>query len=114
MLLQLGERGHIRLRHTPHNGGQRTAIVPSSTSSWQGIGKPDAPTWKLSGTEGTSAFWETSEAPLPPPKRVCNFIHPKRLSPCPERLGLPFPDGEILSGYEEDVSFIRDRVLLRG
>ena len=26
-----------------------------------------------------------------------------------ERLALPYPNGENLSGYEEDVSFIRDR-----
>ena len=46
---------------------------------------------------------------MPPPKRGCNFIHPKQLSPFPERLELPFPDEEILSGYDEDVPFIRDR-----
>ena len=40
---------------------------------------------------------------------MCNFIHPKQLSPFPERLELPYPNGEILSGYEEDVSFIHDR-----
>ena len=37
------------------------------------------------------------------------FIHPKQLSPFPERLELPFPDEEILSSCDEDVSFIRDR-----
>ena len=36
------------------------------------------------------------------------FVHPKQLSPFPERLKLPCPDEEILSSYEEDVSFIRD------
>ena len=41
-------------------------------------------------------------------KRRCNFIHPKQLSPFPERLELPYPKGEIQSGYEEDVSFIQD------
>ena len=45
---------------------------------------------------------------LPHQKHVCNFIHPKQLSPFRERLELPFPDEEILSGYEEDGSFIRD------
>ena len=60
------------------------------------------------GTEGTSAFWEKSEAPLPFPQHVCNFIHPKQLSPFPERLEPPFPEEEVLSGYEEDVSFILD------
>ena len=42
------------------------------------------------------------------PKARVQFIHPKKLSPFPERLKLPYPDEEILSGYEEDVSFIQD------
>ena len=33
-----------------------------------------------------------------------SFIHPKQLSPFPERLELPFPIEEILSGYEDVVS----------
>ena len=41
-------------------------------------------------------------------KRVCNYVHPKQHSPFPDRLRLPYPDEEILSRYEEDVSFIRD------
>ena len=45
---------------------------------------------------------------LPPKKRVCKYIHPQQHSLFPERLRLPYPDEEILSGYEEDVSFIRD------
>ena len=81
----------------------------SPRSSWQAVGDADAPTWKLSRTQGTSAFWEYSEAPMPSPKRRCNFIQPKKFGPFPERLKLPYPDGEILSCYEEDVSFIRDR-----
>ena len=60
-------------------------------------------------TLNTSAFWDKTEAPLPRPKRGCNFSHPKQLSSFPERLELPFPEEEILSGYGEDVSFIRDR-----
>ena len=32
----------------------------------------------------------------------------KQHSPFPERLKLPYPDEEILSGYEEDVFFILD------
>ena len=82
-------------------------------SSWQEVGQPDVPTWKLSGTENTSAFWENSEAPLPLPKRVRNFVFPKQLSPFPARSELPSPDGEILSSYDKDVTFICDR-LLRG
>ena len=64
---------------------------------------------RILGSSRYLAFWENSEAPLPPPRRRCNLIHPEQLSPLPERLKLPYPDGEILSGYEEDVSFIRDR-----
>ena len=40
----------------------------------------------------------------PPPRPGCNFIHPKQLSPFPERLELPFPSEEILSGFEDIVS----------
>ena len=47
------------------------------------------------------------------PKRRCSFSHPKQRSPSPERMELPYPNGEILSGYEEDVSFIRDRFTTR-
>ena len=40
--------------------------------------------------------------PLPRPK--CHFIHPKQLSPFPERLEQPFPNDEILSGFEDIVA----------
>ena len=61
------------------------------------------------GTQGTSAFWEMSGVPLLPKKHMCNFIHPEQYGPFPDRLNcLPYPDEEILSGYEEDVSSIRD------
>ena len=70
--------------------------TPSSPkSSWQAVGEPDAPSWKLSGTQGTSAFWEISGAPLLPKKRVCNYNHPKQHGPFPERLRLPYSDEEI-------------------
>ena len=46
---------------------------------------------------------------MPLPKCVRNFIHSEQISPFPERIELPFPDGEILSSYDEDVSIIRDR-----
>ena len=39
---------------------------------------------------------------------MCNDIHPKQHGPFPDRLKLPYPDEEILSGYEKDVSVIRD------
>ena len=56
--------------------------------------------------------WESMtkrrSSPLPPKKRECKKIHPQQHSLFLERLGLPYPDEEISSGYEEDVSFIRD------
>ena len=53
--------------------------TPSSPkSSRQAVREPDEPTWKLSGTQGTPAFWEISGAPLPHLKRVYNCIHPKQ------------------------------------
>ena len=39
----------------------------------------------------------------------CNFIHPRQLSPFPERLELPFSSDEILSGYEDIVSSETDQ-----
>ena len=71
--------------------------------------QPDAPTWELLGPQGTASSWERTEAPLPPPRRWCNFIHPKQLSPFPERLELPYPSEEILSGCEDVVSPGQDR-----
>ena len=84
--------------------------TPSSPkSSWQAFGEPYAPTWKLSGTQGTSAFWEPlGSHHCPHQKRVCNYVHPKQHSPFSDRLRLPYTDEKILSGYEEDVSFIQD------
>ena len=38
----------------------------------------------------------------------CNFIHPRQLSPLPERLELPFSSDEILSCYEDIVSLGSD------
>ena len=103
-----------RVRRSENKDGTVKHEQPLDTSSaprssWQAVGQPDAPTWNLSGTQGTSSFWENSEASLPHPKRGCNFVHPKQLSPFPQRLELPYPNGEILSGYEKDVSFIQDR-----
>ena len=83
-----------------------TSSAPKS--SWQAVGEPDAPTCKLSGTQGTSAFWKNWRHHCLSRKRVCNFTHPKQHSPFPERLKLPYPDEEILSGYEEEVSITRD------
>ena len=77
-------------------------------SSWQPVEQLDAPTWELLGPQGTASFWERTEAPLPLPKRRCNFSHPKQLSPFLLLLELPYPSGEILSGHEDVVSSSQD------
>ena len=83
--------------------------VPSfSKSSRQAFGKSDAPSWKYTGTQESAVFWEPWSAPLLPENRVCNFIRQKQFGPFPKRLILPYPDEEILSGCEEDVSSVRD------
>ena len=66
--------------------------------------QPDALTWEPVGPQGTASFWEGPEAPLPPLRPRCNFIHPKQPSPFPERMELPFPSEEILSSFEHIVS----------
>ena len=40
----------------------------------------------------------------------CNVIHPRQLSPFPERVELPFSSDEILSGFEEVVSSGTDQL----
>ena len=45
---------------------------------------------------------------MPPPKRRYNFIHPKQLSPFPDRLKLLFSSEVILSRYEDVVSSSQD------
>ena len=56
----------------------------------------------LLGPRVLHPFWERTEAPLPPLRP--NFIHPRQLSPFPERLKLPFSSEEIPSGFEDIVS----------
>ena len=58
----------------------------------------------LVGPKVRLTFWERIEAPLPPLRPRCNFIHPRQLCPFPERLELAFSTDEILSGYEDIVS----------
>ena len=86
---------------------KRPEEAPSaSRSSWQACGEHGTPTWKISGTQGTASFWEKAEAPLPPPRPRCNFLHSKQLSPFPERLKLPF-------SIDEDPVRLRGYCLLR-
>ena len=59
----------------------------------------DSLPWESAKPQDKACFWERIEAPLP----KCNFIHPRQLSPFPERLELPLSTDEILSGYEDIV-----------
>ena len=61
----------------------------------------DSLPWEPTRPQDKAYFWERIEAPLPPLRPKCNFIHPRQLSPFPERLELPFSNDQILSGYEE-------------
>ena len=100
-------------------GGQRATTVPSSVSS---LGTPHLHQ-NLRGKqlENPTRQLGNSRAPRVPrllgkhrehhcfrTKRVCNDFHPKHHGPFPDRLRLPYPDEEIISGYEEEVSSIRD------
>ena len=66
----------------------------------------DSLPWEPTKPQDKAYFRERTEAPLPPsrPRPKCNFIHPRQLSPFPERMELPFPSDKILSGYEDIVS----------
>ena len=68
--------------------------------------QPDSLLWEPTRPQDKAYFWERIEAPLPPlrPQPKCNFIHPRQLSPFPERLELPFSNDEILCTYEVIVS----------
>ena len=77
-------------------------------SLWQAFGESNAPSWEHIGTQESAVFWEPLGAPLLQKNRVRTFIHPRQFGICPKRLSLPYPDEEILSGYEEDVSSTRD------
>ena len=46
--------------------------------------------WERIGPKDIAYSWERNEAPLPPSRPGCNFIHPRQFSPFLERLKLPF------------------------
>ena len=56
------------------------------------------------GAQESAVFWEPLGTPLLPKTRVRKFLHPEQFGIFP----LPYPDEEILSGYEEDISSILD------
>ena len=45
---------------------------------------------------------------------VPDVVHPAQYGIVPERITSPRPDDEILSGYDEDVSSIRDGFAIWG
>ena len=59
--------------------------------------------WEPAKLHDKACFWERIEAPLPPlrPRPKGDFIHPRQLSPFPERLVLQFSTEVFLSRYEE-------------
>ena len=99
--------------------------TPSSpTSSWQAVGESDASTWKLSGTQGTPYGKNRRHHCLSQKACAVRFtqnssvlflnvwncrILTKRSYQVTRKTSHSFEtvDEEILSGYEEDVSFIR-------
>ena len=93
------------LHSTDHTDCIRDDHPPTPRPSRQ----PDSLPWKPTRSQDKAYFWERIEAPLPPlrPRPKCNFIHPRQLSPFPERLELPFSN-EILCGYE-DICLLRNR-----
>ena len=83
--------------------------VPSlPKSSRQAVGESDAPSWKHTGTHETLYFGNHWAYHCFLKNFVCNFIHTKQFGLLPKSLILLYPDEEILSRHEEDVSSIRD------
>ena len=66
--------------------------------------QPVSLSWEPTRHQDKAFFWERIVSPLPPLRPRCTFIHPRQLSPFPERLELPFSSDEIMSGYEDSVS----------
>ena len=59
---------------------------------FRGRRPPDSLPWEPARRQDTAFFLvgERIQAPLPPlrPRPRCNFIHPRKLSPFPERIAL--------------------------
>ena len=90
------------LHNTDHTDCIRDDQPPTPRPS----GQPDSLPWEPTRPQDKAYFWKRIDAPLRPsrPRPKCNFIHPRQLSPFPERLELPFSNDEILCGYEDIVS----------
>ena len=103
------EQGFANFRalvQSPGNEGciSKTKLRDDAPPAPRPAGQPGALPWEPIGPQDKAYFCERNEAPLPPLRQRCNFIHPRQLSPFPERLKLRFSSDEILSGFEEIVS----------
>ena len=87
-----------------HSTGNKDYIRDDDPPTPRPSRQPDSLHWEPTRHQDKAYFWERIEAPLSPLRPKCNFIHPRQLSPFPERLELPFSSDEILSGYEDIVS----------
>ena len=76
----------------PHRGG---CSLPKS--SWEAVGAFDAPSWKYTGTQGSTVSWGSLAAALKCSRSP--FIDPRQVGTFPKRLALPYPCDEILSGW---------------
>ena len=98
------ELGKLQKAWRDENNTTREQYCDASSSlksSWQAVGESDAPSWKYTGTEGTAVFWEPLGAPLLPKNVFATTCTQSNLAVFPKRLVLPYPDEEILSGYED-------------
>ena len=68
----------------------------------------DAPSWKYTGTQQSVTSWGSQRAQPSLKTRPFHLIYPKQFGAFPRSIVLPYPYREILSGYEEDVSSMRD------
>ena len=74
----------------------------------------DSLPWEPTRPQDKAYVWERIEAPQPPlqPRPECNLIHPRQLSPFPERLVLPFSHDENLVRLRRN-GLLRNRSLDR-
>ena len=63
---------------------------------------------KYNGTQQSDTCWGSLRAQPSLKTRSFHFIHPKQHGAFPRRIVLPYLYSDILSGCEEDVSYIRD------
>ena len=103
-----GEQGMANIHTLVQGAGykdytSKQKLPEEAPSAPRSAGQRDALTWEPIGPQGTATFWENGGT-IASSKTQVQFHLPKQLSPLHERLELPFPSEEILSGYEDVVS----------